>query len=236
MSFKSSLVAAFDKYGIIYKSEQIDQFECFYNELVEYNNNVNLTAIVDEEEFIYKHLVDSLLPYEYMNKFSTILDIGAGAGFPSIPLKIINPNLRFSCIDSVNKKIVWLNYIKSKLKIDSFHCFHGRCEDLAFDSKFRESFDCVVARGVANLSTLLEYCVPFVKVGGVVVAYKASDYENELNLAKNAIRILGVELVEVKKYNDLEGFGCRNVLIFKKIQKTPSKYPRKLNKPRLNPI
>lgn len=216
--------------------EQMKQFAVFYNELVEYNNKVNLTAITDVEGFIYKHVIDSLLPFEFFDNNSKILDIGSGAGFPAIPLKIVNKNLKFSCVDSVNKKVVWLNYIKNKLNLDHFNCYHGRCEDLAFDKNFREVFDYVVARGVANLSTLLEYCAPFVKVGGFIVAYKASDYINEIELAQNAIKTLSLEIVEVKSFKNLDKIGDRNILIFKKVVKTPLKYPRKQNKPRINPL
>ena len=235
MEFFERLNKAFKLLDYTATEEELDKFFKFYNELVEYNKNVNLTAITNVDDFIYKHIIDSLIPYNFISQFSTVLDVGAGAGFPSIPLKIIKPKLRITCLDSVNKKVTWLNYIKKQLNLFDFDAIHGRCEDLACDYRYRESFDCVVARGVANLSTLIEYCVPFVKTGGYFIAYKASDFKNELLCAKNAIKLLNIKLFKtINFYN--ENIGERNVLIFKKIDKTSVKYPRKQNKPRLNPL
>ena len=206
-----------------------------YRELVDYNKNVNLTAITNEEEFAYKHILDSLIPSKVFYNGAKVIDVGAGAGFPTIPLKILNSSLDITCVDSVNKKVDWLNHISKTLKLSLFTAIHTRCEDLADKAEYRESFDICTARAVAGLSTLIEYCVPFTKLGGLFVAYKGSDYENELRDAKNAINELGVELIDKILFED-EKLGNRCVLIFKKIKKTPFKYPRKQNKPRIKPL
>lgn len=235
MDFKLKLKRESEKINLCIDDDQLTKFELFYNELVEYNKKVNLTAITDCEDFINKHIIDSLIPLGFINGFVNILDVGSGAGFPAIPLKIMSNTLNVVCLDSINKKVKWLDYIGNKLLLSNFKAVHARCEDLAFSPLFRDNFDCVVSRGVANLSTLIEYCVPFVKCGGYFVAYKASGYKEELDNAQKAIKLLDIHLEKIISFNN-ESLGERNVLVFKKLNKTNIKYPRKQNKPRLNPL
>ena len=239
VNFDEKLVSALSLIGIKPTDEQLRKFHILYNELIEYNKKVNLTAITDEEDFIYKHILDSLVPYDEINNFlgkeGKLLDIGAGAGFPSIPLSIMIDSSKITAIDSVNKKIIWLDYIKKMAKLSRFVPIHTRCEELAFNDNFREKFDVVVSRAVAELNTLLEYAIPFVKIGGVFLAYKSVGVDEELNNAKSAISILGCKLIDKIEFKN-EKLGDRVVLVFKKTTKTPNKYPRGMNKPRLSPI
>ena len=235
MGFNEKLVDALGLIGLTITEEQSQKFNILYNELIEYNKKVNLTAITDEDGFIYKHVLDSLIPYKMIGENSKILDIGAGAGFPSIPLSVVLNQSEITAIDSVNKKITWLEHIQKMAKLSHFYPIHTRCEELAFDDDFRGCFDVVVSRAVAELNTLLEYAIPFVKVGGIFLAYKSVGVDDELVNAKNAISILNCKLIDrIQFKNDV--LGDRVVLVFKKVAKTPNKYPRGMNKPRLSPI
>lgn len=235
MGFNEKLVDALGLIGLTITEEQLQKFNILYNELIEYNKKVNLTAITDEDGFIYKHVLDSLIPYKMIGENSKILDIGAGAGFPSIPLSVVLNQSEITAIDSVNKKITWLEHIQKMAKLSHFYPIRTRCEELAFDDDFRECFDVVVSRAVAELNTLLEYAIPFVKVGGIFLAYKSVGVDDELVNAKNAISILNCKLIDrIQFKNDV--LGDRVVLVFKKVAKTPNKYPRGMNKPRLSPI
>ena len=235
MDFNEKLVDALNLIGLKHDDIQLQNFRLFYDELIEYNKKINLTTIIDEDGFIYKHILDSLVPYKILENNNKILDIGAGAGFPSVPLSIILNDANITAIDSVNKKILWLERIKNMAKLSHFYPIHTRCEDLAFKEGFRESFDVVVSRAVAELNTLLEYAIPFVKVGGLFLAYKSVGVDEELRNAKSAISILGCKLIDKIEFNN-EKLGNRVILVFKKITKTQNKYPRGMNKPRLNPI
>ena len=235
MGFNEKLVDALGLIGLTITEEQSQKFNILYNELIEYNKKVNLTAITDEDGFIYKHVLDSLIPYKMIGENSKILDIGAGAGFPSIPLSVVLNQSEITAIDSVNKKITWLEHIQKMAKLSHFYPIHTRCEELAFDDDFRGCFDVVVSRAVAELNTLLEYAIPSVKVGGIFLAYKSVGVDDELVNAKNAISILNCKLIDrIQFKNDV--LGDRVVLVFKKVAKTPNKYPRGMNKPRLSPI
>ena len=216
--------------------EIIKNTENFYKYmkiLLEWNKKINLTAIKDEKEFIVKHFLDSLTIYKYIKRNSKIIDVGTGAGFPGLPLKLSFEELSVTLIDSVNKKITVLKDIIDKLELKNIEAIHCRAED--FVKGNREIFDVAVSRAVANMSTLVEYLLPFVKLNGIAICMKGPNFENELELSKNAIKILGgkIELIEKIFINEeIE----RNIIIIKKIKRTPNQYPRNFSKPLKEPI
>ncbi len=234
MDFKEKLKERFSAYNIELTDNQIESFEKYYNLLIEWNEKFNLTAITDEDEVIEKHFVDSVLPYEILPQNAKIIDIGAGAGFPSIPLKIVRPDLNFLLIDSVNKKITFINEVISNLNMSGIIAIHSRIEDLAVNPAYRETFDICISRAVARLNTLAEYSLPFVKLGGKMIAYKSKQIDDEMFEARKAIKLLGGEIKEVS-INNLEN-GDRNVLVIEKETPTPEKFPRPKNLPRTKPI
>lgn len=221
-----------------YKTENIDEiqkkFEIYFNELVSYNEKVNLTSITKKDEVYEKHFIDSILPSDFIKDGSTVCDIGTGAGFPSYPLAIINPTLKIYAVDSLNKRIDFLNMLSQKLELTNVFNFHSRAED--FVKNYREKFNYVVSRAVSKLNTLAEYCLPLVKIGGYMLAYKSLSYKEELAEAENAIKILGGKVECILEY-DLElTEQKRYIIAIKKIKETPKKYPRGQNKPKLQPI
>lgn len=210
-----------------------EKFETYYTHLVEYNKNVNLTAITEKEEVYIKHFYDSCLSQSYIHNKAKVVDIGTGAGFPGLPLKIIRPDIELHLVDSLNKRITFLNILKEKLNLN-FKTTHSRAED--FCVNFRESFDVCVSRAVAKLNTLAEYCLPLVKVGGMLIAYKGANFNEELEESKKAIKLLGGQIEEVKTVLLPKDKGERNLIIIKKISKTNIKYPRSKNLPKIKPI
>ena len=234
MDFREKLKSKFAEYNIALNDTQILQFEQYYNLLIEWNNKFNLTAITDEDEVIEKHFLDSVLPKTLFNENAKVIDIGAGAGFPSIPLKIMRPDLSFILIDSVNKKVTFINEVISKLKLNNTTAIHTRIEDLAVNPAYRECFDVCVSRAVARLNTLVEYSLPFVKLGGDMLAYKSKQIDDEIKEAKKAISILGGTIKElaVNNFDDND----RNVVVINKTSTTPAKYPRPKNLPRTKPL
>ena len=212
-----------------------DKFRQFMLLLLDWNTKINLTAIKDENEFIDKHFIDSLTVLKYFKDNDRYIDIGTGGGFPGIPLKIANPTLKGTLIDSVNKKILVNNDVISKLGLKDIEALHVRAEDLAFDKKYREVFDVAISRAVANLTTLVEYMIPFVKVGGKIICMKGPGLQEELSNAKNAIKILGGEVESIETLNIGNEYE-RNILIIKKVKSTNIKYPRKQGKPLKEPL
>lgn len=207
----------------------------YMNLILEWNEKINVTAIKNEREFIVKHFIDSLIVSHFIGNEKKLLDIGTGAGFPGIPLKIYNPDMNVSLIDAVNKKVTVLNDVIDKLELTDIEALHVRAEDLAKNMKYRENFDIVTTRAVSNLATIAEYMLPFVRIGGKAICMKGPNLEEELNNAKNAIKILGGEIEKVEKFNinnELE----RNLVIIKKVKKTDKKYPRGQGKPAKEPI
>lgn len=226
----------FEKYNILLTDSQVKKFLKYMDILLTENEKYNLTSIKTEDEIFVKHFLDSSLPYSFFDKDKTVIDIGTGAGFPSIPLAIIRPDLHFTLIDSVEKKVNFVNMIVKELKLDNIVCYHGRCEDFAKKDEFREQFDYVVARAVAPLTSLIEYSVPFIKVNGLFIAYKGSSVNQEIENSQNAIKLLNIRKVNELKYNLDEINAVRYCIIFKKDKETPKKYPRSQNKVRLNPL
>ena len=231
---KQLLQSLFDKYKIEYNEEQLKQMQTFYEYVIEENKKFNLTAITEKNDFAIKHLLDCVLPAHLLPLGASVIDIGAGAGFPSIPLKIIRPDLKMTMLDSLNKRVNFLNNAVALLGLKEISAIHSRAEDYAL--KNREVFDIAIARAVAGLNTLSEYCLPFVKVGGVFVALKGSNYETEIEESKKAITILGGQLKDVQKVYIEEIESQRANLVIKKIKQTLSKYPRGKNLPRLKPL
>lgn len=226
------------KFGIELNEKQLHQFIKYYELLVEWNSFMNLTAITEFEAVCTKHFIDSISLCKAVDctKEYHVIDIGTGAGFPGIPLKIAFPNLKITLLDSLGKRVNFLNAVITELGLQEIEAIHGRAEDFAKTGVLRETFDICVSRAVANLSILSEYCLPYVKVGGYFISYKSEKVTEEIRMAQNAIQILGGE-VSVKKVFLLPNSDIyRNLLMIKKVQITPKKYPRKAGLPSKEPL
>lgn len=222
----------FKKNNIVLSEEQEEKFFKYYDFLVSENQKYNLTAITSREDVFYKHFLDSVLPESEIAKNANIIDIGSGAGFPAVPLKIVRPDLKFTLVDSLNKRVNFLNQLFSLLDLSDIKAVHARAED--FIKGNRESYDFAVARAVAPLNTLLEYMVPYLKIGGRCLIYKSQKMEEEIKEAKKAMEILSVRIVKVLEYE--LGDATRKILIVEKLEKTNEKYPRGKNLPKLKPL
>lgn len=224
--------------GITLSSLQLSQYEQYYHLLVEWNEKMNLTAITDREEVYLKHFYDSVSAAFYydFSKPLKICDVGAGAGFPSIPIKIAFPNIHVTIVDSLNKRITFLENLANELKLDGVSFIHDRAETFGQNKDHREMYDVVTARAVARLSVLSELCLPLVKVGGTFLAMKASHAKDELEAGKKAISTLGGKLVETHSFKLPIEESERNILIVEKVKATPKKYPRKPGTPNKAPI
>ena len=229
------LEKTFAEHGIQLSQSQINQYQKYYELLVEWNEKFNLTSITEKKEVAIKHFLDSVLCHNLIKENSSLVDIGTGAGFPALPLKILIPSLKVTLVDSLNKRVTFLNEVVNQLGLTDVTCIHARAEDFA-RTKARESFDYCVARAVARLDTLSEYCLPMLKVGGTFIALKGDDGENELAIAKNAIKILGGKEKQVIKLNLPEEYGNRKIIEITKTNSTHNKYPRDKNKPKLQPL
>ncbi len=213
--------------GFNLSKEQLNQFDLYRHLLVEWNKKMNLTAITEKCEVATKHFIDSLYGLKFLSNAKTLIDVGTGAGFPGLPLKIAKPELSLTLLDSLNKRLNFLTEVKNKLSLSDVTCIHSRAEDgAAPKSSLRESFDAVTSRAVANMSVLAEYCLPYVKCGGVFLAYKGSEIEEELSISSNAIDILGGEILEVFKYEIPKTDITHSIVVIKKVRPTPDKYPR----------
>ncbi len=213
--------------------KMLKQFITYKDKILEWNKNINLTAIIDEKDIILKHFIDSISILKVINlnnKNISLIDIGTGAGFPGIPVKIVNPSLKLTLVDSLNKRIKFLNHIIDSLELENVVAIHSRAEDLGKDSLFRENFDIATSRAVANMKVLCEYNLPFVKVGGKFIALKGPNINDELLEAKENIKLLGGEIEDIKYINIPKTDIKHTLIIVNKIHQTNTKYPRKSGK------
>lgn len=234
--FKEMMSFYGSKMGLVFCDKQLDMFYKYMVLLLEWNNKINLTAITQPEEIILKHFIDSLSINKYIGENMSLADIGTGAGFPAIPLKIYRQDLRVTLVDSLNKRINFLDEVISTLNLDNIVTVHSRVEDFAKDKVYRESFDCATARAVANLSVLSEYLLPVVKIGGKCVCMKGSDVQKEIDEAKSAVSILGGKVDLIDEFVLPDSDIGRSVVVINKIKNTPSKYPRKAGMPAKEPL
>lgn len=223
------------KIGIELSEKEIEKFFSYKEILIERNKEMNLTAITEEQEVIVKHFIDSLTINKYISSNSSLIDVGTGAGFPGIPIKIIREDVKVTLLDSLNKRLKFLDEVIEMNNLKNIITVHGRAEDVAHQADFREKYDYVTARAVANLSTLSELCLPFLKVGGKFICMKGNSIE-ELDEAKKALEILGGKVVDIESFmlpsTDME----RNIIVIEKIKNTPNKYPRKAGTPAKEPL
>jgi len=234
LEFSNDLIEKANSIGVEISQKQAEQFYTYMELLLEWNEKMNLTAITDPEEVILKHFIDSLTIIPYLKEADTVLDIGTGAGFPGIPLKILEENKKFTLLDSLNKRIIFLQTVITELELKNIQAIHGRAEE--FVSKERETYDIVTSRAVARLNVLLEYMLPFVKVGGRCICMKSFEIEEELKEAKKAIEILGGEIEKIDEITLPNTDIKRKIVVIKKVKNTPSKYPRKAGTPAKEPI
>ena len=224
--------------GIQLNGQQKEQFIKFYEYLIEKNKVMNLTAITEFDEVVEKHFLDSVSLTKQMDLHQPlkVLDLGTGAGFPGIPLKIVFPELEITLMDSLNKRVLFLQDVISSLQLQDIEAVHGRAEEAARNKKYREGFDLCVSRAVANISTLSEYCLPFVKIGGSFISYKSSTIEDELEDGKKGIAILGGKVKDVYKFTLPDSELQRSFVVIQKEKKTPKAYPRKAGTPSKDPL
>lgn len=224
--------------SIEYSESQIEKLLKYYEMLIEKNKVMNLTAITEFDEVVEKHFIDSLSIVRVidMEKVYSIIDIGTGAGFPGIPVKIMFPHIKVTLVDSLNKRVNFLNEVIENLELRDIEAYHGRAEDYGRDKKFREKYDLCVSRAVANLASLSEYCMPFVKPDGYFISYKAGECEDEIDNSKNAIKILSGKIEKVEKFSLPDSEISRSFIKIKKIKNLSNKYPRKSGIPSRNPL
>ena len=234
--FEKEIMGYVEELGIKLSKEQAEMFFYYMNLLLEWNEKINLTAITEEKEVIVKHFVDSLTIAKYIPEGASLVDVGTGAGFPGIPLKIIRDDLKITLLDSLQKRINFLDVVIKELNLENIETIHARVEEFGKNIKYRESFEVATSRAVANLSTLTEYLLPLVKLRGIAICMKGSSIEEELETSKKAINVLGGKVSNVFEFDLPKTDIKRNIVIVDKINKTPSKYPRKPGMPSKEPI
>ena len=218
------------------KEKQVKQFYDYINLLIERNKKINLTAIIEPKEIILKHFVDSLTISKFINERSTLIDVGTGAGFPGIPLKIIRNDIDITLVDSLNKRIKFLDDVIEKLNLNNIKAVHGRVEEIGRNKSYREKFDYATSRAVANTATLSEYLIPLINKNGKCIYMKGPDVDEELEKGKNAINVLGGKILKKEEFKLPYSDIGRTIIIIEKIKKTPGKYPRKAGMPSKEPI
>lgn len=238
MSHIGTLLEGIVDLGIELNEEQKRSFIEYKRLLKEWNEKINITAITEDEDIDIKHFLDSLTPYitNLFNGNKRIIDVGTGGGFPGLPLKILNPQLQITLLDSLNKRIVFLNEVINSLKLNDIEAIHGRAEELGKNAKYREKYDIAISRAVASLNTLSEYCMPFVKVGGYFISMKGPDVDDELKEADKGIKVLGGKIIKKEIVNLPKSDIVHSLIIIEKTKETPTKYPRVGGKPKKNPL
>ena len=235
----SKFYSGLDELGISLSQEQVEQFLAYYEMLTEKNKVMNLTAITEFEEVIEKHFLDSLSLVKAVSlkgRKLRLLDLGTGAGFPGIPLKIAYPEIEMVLMDSLNKRVLFLQEVTEKLRLEGIVSVHGRAEEMARKKEYRENFDLCVSRAVANLASLSEYCIPFVRPGGLFVSYKSGDVEEELGQSGRAVKLLGGSVRDVVKFQLPNTEMGRSLVVIEKVKPTPKAYPRKAGTPGKEPL
>ena len=238
MSFAEILKNAAEEYGISLSDTQLQQFDRYQELLVEWNQKMNLTALTEPKDVAIKHMIDSVSVYDekWFSEGMSVIDVGTGAGFPGLPLKILCPSLKVTLLDSLNKRVKFLETVVSELGLSDIVCVHARAEEAARQKQYREKFDAVVSRAVARLPILAEYDLPFVRVGGFFAAMKGAKYEEEAEEAKKAVKLLGGGEPVLREIKLPELEDKRGIIYIRKEKKTPSVYPRKAGTPEKNPI
>ena len=236
MKFFDLMKRAANEAGLELTELQYEQFIKYMRLLQEWNEKINLTAITEPKEVIIKHFIDSLSIWGEIKDNSKIIDVGTGAGFPGIPLKIYNNTLNVTLLDSLNKRTVFLKEVIEKLNLKNIEVIHGRAEDYAKIDKYRENYDYAISRAVAPLNILLEYLSPYVKIGGNVIAMKGSNAEEEIKNSNNALKVLKCKIIESSKINLPENAGERYIILIEKKEKTPKMYPRNAGIPKKKPL
>ncbi len=233
---KKYLKESAERININITEEEAEKILNYKKLVIEWNEKINLTAITEDKEFILKHIIDSLTINKYIKDKESLIDIGTGAGFPGIPLKILNPNIKIVLMDSLNKRLTVLNDIIEKIKLEKIKTLHGRAEEIFKNKDFREQYDVATARAVANLNTLIELMLPAVKVGGICICMKGKGGEEELKESMRAIELLGGKVSSVEKLILPESDFERTIIVIKKVKQTPNQYPRKPGTPQSKPL
>lgn len=223
---------------IPYSKNSLDKFEKYKDLLIEWNKKINITSIDDEEEIYLKHFIDSVIIKKYViiKEGAKTIDVGTGGGFPGIPLKLVDNDMKITLLDSLNKRIKFLDEVVKDLNLKDVECIHGRAEDFGQDKNYREKYDYGFSRAVASLNVLLEYVLPFIKKDGLFIAFKGSNFNDEIQDSKNALRILGGKIIDLKEYNLPDSDISRSLIVIKKIKNTPMKYPRRPGTPNKKPL
>ncbi|MBE5806113.1 MAG: 16S rRNA (guanine(527)-N(7))-methyltransferase RsmG [Clostridiales bacterium] len=234
--FSKYLVDGLKEINIKLNDEQIEKFYKYMNLLIDWNTKINLTAITEPKEIIVKHFIDSLTINKYINNNQTIIDVGTGAGFPGIPISIVREDCKIVLMDSLNKRINFLNDVKDKLHLENVETIHSRAEELGQNSNYREKFDIAVSRAVAPLNILSEYLLPFVKIDSCALCMKGANIDEELKSSENAIRILSGKLVHIDEFMLPNSDFNRNIIVIKKVNSLSKKYPRKSGTPSKEPL
>ena len=235
-AFKENMKAKLNKLNLNITELQLQQFYNYMNLLIEWNEKINLTAITKPEDIISKHFIDSLTIAKYIKTQDKIADIGTGAGFPGIPLKIMNPKNEILLIDSLNKRIKFLNEVVTNNNLNNINAIHGRVEELGHNKTYREGFDVVTSRAVAKLNVLVEYMLPFVKVGGRCICLKGPNVEEEIKNAENALKLLGGEINRIEELTLPDTEEKRTIIEILSVKHSPNKFPRKPGTPTNSPL
>lgn len=231
------MIRGFSSFGIELTEREIHVFDNFYNMLMEWNEKINLTAIVDEREVVIKHFIDSVSAIPFIPPdTSKMIDVGTGAGFPGIPIKIVKNGIYVTLLDSLEKRVHFLNSVISENELPGIEAVHGRAEDFGQNENYRERYDVGIARAVSSLPVLCEYVMPFVRTGGCFIAMKGANVKDEISESQKAVSVLGGEIEDVKNFTLPFENMERNVILIKKLRHTPTRYPRKSGKPSKSPI